>query len=138
MVDQNPYGLTPEQLEEVKEVYDFIDKNGDGIAIEELEAAMKSWGLQPTQEELEEMMAKADKDGSGAIDFIEFCGLMKERMELEEKNNELFIAFSAFDRDGNGFVSRKELSYIMMNVGQKLNQEEFDYMMSIVDKDGDG
>ncbi len=66
-------------------------------------------------------MAKADKDGSGAIDFTEFCGLMKERMEIEEKNNELFVAFSIFDRDGDGFVSSKELGYIMMNVGQKLN-----------------
>ncbi len=122
----------------MKEVYDFIDKDGDGIAIEELEAAMKSWGLQPTQEELEEMMAKADKDGSGSIDFTEFCGLMKERMESEAKNNELSMAFSVFDRDGNGSVSRKELGYLMMNLGNKLSQEEFDHMMSILDKDGDG
>ena len=42
---------------------------------------MHSWGLEPTEQELQEMMKKADKDGSGAIDFIEFCGLMKERME---------------------------------------------------------
>jgi Ca2+-binding EF-hand superfamily protein len=30
---------------------------------------MISWGQNPTQEDLEEMMAKADADGSGVIDF---------------------------------------------------------------------
>ena len=47
-------------------------------------------------------------------------------------------AFKVFDRDGDGTISAKELTFIMMNLGEKLNEDEIKHMMSIVDKDGDG
>lgn len=101
---------------------------------------MISWGQNPTQEDLEEMMAKADADGSGVIDFQEFVDLMKRQMQDFETNNELEVAFGVFDRDGSGSISREELSYIMLHCGgpQKLNETELEQMMDIVDVDGDG
>ena len=47
-------------------------------------------------------------------------------------------AFRVFDRYGDGTISAKELTFIMMNLGEKLNEDEIKHMMSIVDKDGDG
>ena len=69
------------------------------------------------------MMERADQDGSGFIDFNEFKILMKKQQEEAEVENELQVAFSVFDRDGSGSISRQELSYIMMNCGgeKKLN-----------------
>ena len=121
--------------DQLKEVYDQFDPDGDGITIEELEQAMISWGQSPTQKELEEMMAKADSDGSGVIDFTEFVNLMKRQMKDAETNNELEVAFSVFDRDGSGSISRAELSYIMLHCGgpQKLSELELEQMMAIVD-----
>ena len=80
---------------------------------------MISWGQKPTQEELEDMMAKADADGSGVIDFNEFTELMKKQMLEQETTNELEVAFSVFDINGSGSISRDELSYIMMNCGEE-------------------
>jgi Ca2+-binding EF-hand superfamily protein len=68
--------LTDEQIEELKQAYDMFDKDGDGISKEELEDAMKTFGKAPTGEELDEMMRKADEDGSGTVDFEEFLKLM--------------------------------------------------------------
>lgn len=65
---------------------------------------------------------------------------MKRQLADAETNNELEIAFSVFDRDGSGSISRAELSYIMLHCGgdKKLSPEELDTMMEIVDVDGDG
>ena len=81
--------LDEEMMDQLREVYEQFDPDGDGITIEELEAAMISWGQNPTQEELYEMMKKADTDDSGVIDFNEFVDLMKRQMADAETNNEL-------------------------------------------------
>ena len=74
-------GLADEQMEELKQAYDFFDKDGGGISIDELEDAMRSFGKQPTAEELKLMMEAADKDGSGTIDFEEFVVMMTNKLE---------------------------------------------------------
>ena len=106
-----------ELKDQLREVYEQFDPDGNGITIEELEGAMISWGQNPTQEELKEMMDRADQDGSGVIDFDEFVDLMKKQMKDAETNNELEVAFSVFDRDGSGNISRAELAYIMKHCG---------------------
>ena len=73
--------LTDEQLEEFKQAYDMFDKDGDGISKEELKEAMLTFGKAPTQEELNDIMRKADEDGSGTIDFEEFINLMATNMK---------------------------------------------------------
>ena len=41
-------------------------------------------------------------------------------------------------QDGNGFINRQELRQVMMNIGEKLLDEEIEYLISDVDIDGDG
>ena len=41
-------------------------------------------------------------------------------------------------QDGNGFISRQELRCVMMNLGEKLLEEEIDYLINDIDIDGDG
>ena len=130
--------LTDEQLEELKSAYDMFDKDGDGISKDELRDAMNTFGKAPSADELDEIMRRADEDGSGTIDFEEFLKLMAGNLEESAQGDELKEAFTVFDRDGDGTISAKELKFIMMNLGEKLNEEELNHMMSIVDVDGDG
>ena len=42
------------------------------------------------------------------------------------------------EQDGNGFISRQELRQVMMNLGEKLLDEEIEYLINDIDIDGDG
>ena len=52
--------------------------------------------------------------------------------------NQFYILDSLFLQDGNGFISRQELKAVMMNLGEKLNDEECDALVDEADIDGDG
>jgi calmodulin len=41
-------------------------------------------------------------------------------------------------QDGNGFINRRELRAVMMNLGEKLNEDEIECLINDVDIDGDG
>ena len=45
---------------------------------------------------------------------------------------------SAFDKDGNGFISSAELRHIMTTLGERLTDEEVDELIKQADVDGAG
>ena len=47
-------------------------------------------------------------------------------------------AFKVFDSDGNGYINAAELRQVMMNLGEKLTEEEVEMMIKEADSNGDG
>ena len=135
MADQ----LTKEQIAKIQEAFLFFDKDGDGtITTKELQTVMRSLGQNPTEPELQDMINVVGADGNGTIDFPEFLTMMARKMkdsDSEEKNRE---TFRVFDKDGNGFITAVELRHVMINLGEKLTDEEIDGMVKEADIDGDG
>ena len=41
-------------------------------------------------------------------------------------------------QDGNGYINRRELRAVMMNLGEKLDEDEIECLIDDVDVDGDG
>lgn len=76
--------------------------------------------------------------GGGRTSFPGFLDIIKQRMKETDEEEELREAFKVFDQDRNGFISASELRHIMLNLGEKLSDEEVKAMMSVADKDGDG
>ena len=110
---------------------------GDGtVTTKELGTVMRSLGQNPTEAELEDMTNEVDTDRNGTIDFPEFSSLMARKMKDTDTEEELVEAlFKVFDRDGNGFTSATELRHVMMNLGEKLTNEEVDEMIREADVD---
>ena len=52
------------------------------ISLEELAAVTRSLGLEPTDQELSDMMREVDTDGNGIIDFQEFLSLIARKMKV--------------------------------------------------------
>lgn len=109
------------------------------VTAKELSTVLKSLGHSPTEQELGEMIASVDTDGNGQIDFSEFLTMMARRMsEVQGEDDDLRAAFKVFDKDGNGFISPQELRQVMINLGEKLSEEEIDSMIREADSNGDG
>ncbi|XP_060577948.1 calmodulin-A-like [Ruditapes philippinarum] len=131
--------LDPETIAEFKLAFEMFDKDNDGtISSTELGVVMRSLGQNPTEQELKDMINEVDVDGNGTIDFPEFCQMMNRRMTEHNEPEELMEAFKVFDKDGNGYISEEELKYVMMNLGEKMTDDEVKEMMREADVDGDG
>ena len=69
--------ITSDQLTEFKEAFDEFDQDKGGtIDSSELVAVFRSLGIEPSDQELRDIMLAADKDGTGSINFTEFIVLM--------------------------------------------------------------
>jgi Ca2+-binding EF-hand superfamily protein len=68
------------------------------------------------------------------LDKKEFNDLMNKRHD----EGELKAAFDAFDADGSGFITKKELKEAMCTCGGKKADKEIDDMIKAADTSGDG
>ncbi|KAK8661438.1 hypothetical protein V6N13_091042 [Hibiscus sabdariffa] len=128
-----------EQIFEFKDTFCPFDTYGDGfITVEELAMVMRSVDQNLTGEELHNMLTEVDADGNGAIEFAEFLNFMAKKMKETDAEEELKEAFKVFDNDQNGYISANELRYVMINLGEKLTDEEVEQMIKEADLDGDG
>lgn len=122
--------LSDEQIEEFREAFSLFDKDGDGtMTTKELGTVMRSFGLDPSQKELIEMVAEVDVDGNGEIDFEEFLMMMAKKMNDVDHEAEIKEAFEIFDREGSGFVTHADLKHAMYQLGEKLTDEEVSEML---------
>ena len=129
--------LSPEEQAELERAFGLFDKDGDGtITAKELGTVMRSLGQNPTEAELDDMIAEVDIDGSGEIEFDEFLKLMTKKMKDKETDEEIREAFNEFDRDKDGKISKEELQHMMKNYGEKLTLDEIEELISEVDMDG--
>lgn len=106
--------LSPEQVEEFRKVFASFDRDGNGTmnagelgpvrvwrrtrahalrAQMQCAQAMRSLGHEPTDAELDEMVALVDSDKSVCIDFQEFLTLMALQLHQPFKQSEVMEAF---------------------------------------------
>ena len=129
--------LTEEQENEVKEAFALADKNGTGsIQTKEVGMVVRALGMNPSDEELQEMV-EGKGDGM-SLTFREFLGIVGNRMNEVDNEDELREAFAVFDRDGQGFIRAAELRHMMTNLGEKLSDQEVDDMIREAGIDNDG
>ncbi|KIM43684.1 hypothetical protein M413DRAFT_443591 [Hebeloma cylindrosporum] len=127
-----------EKIASYKETFDLFDKDQNGtISTSELGSIMRAVGHNQTEQDLEDILKEIDKDNSGAVEFDEFVELMGRTFTDQGTADELYQAFSLFDKDGSGNISLSELGQVMENLGEKLSPEELQLMIKEADLDGD-
>lgn len=84
------------------------------------------------------MLNEVDPENGGSIDFPEFLSLMAKKMKDNDSYEELIEAFKIFDPEGLGVVSAAEFRYLIMNMGEKLTQEEAEEMIKDTEPNQDG
>ena len=63
---------------------------------------------------------------------------MMERRMKAMTEDDLKQAFSAFDRNGDGYISHAELKKMMKSLGHKLSDREVEAMIREIDVNNDG
>lgn len=132
-----------EQVEDLREVFDFFDddKSG-GIGENELIQLMGILGRTISPAEAKLLFEKIDLDKSGSIDFQEFICFFADKVKTlgltDDQNSfsELEAVFKLLDRDGNGSVSAVELKAVLASMGESVSREEVEDMIKMVQEVG--
>jgi calmodulin len=137
----NHYQLTEEQIAEFKEAFSLFDRDEDGvIASKDLGIVMRSLGVNPTEAEITDWIKELDQNAPGAIDFQEFLSIMSRKMETTVVNEEeeILAAIKIFDVDGSGVMNPAQFKHLLLNIGDKPNDDELDDMVRQMDVDHNG
>lgn len=67
------------------------------------------------------------------IDFPEFVKLMEDQKKPDEREADMMLAFRIFDADNKGYIESAELRYIILNMDNKIPQDELDELIAIAD-----
>ena len=106
------------------------------LLLQELSVVMRSLGQNPTDAEVQDMINEVDVDGSGAMEFPEFCVMMVKKMQECDTENEVREAYRVFDKDRDGYISASELRMIFAALPERLSAEEIEEMLEAADEDG--
>merc|ERR1711981_646186 len=91
--------LTQEEIDQCREAFERFDKDGSGtIDVWELKATLNAMGQYPTDEELLQMIAEVDDDGSNEIEFSEFLKVIenqKKRDARADDDSDTVLAYVA-------------------------------------------
>jgi calmodulin len=110
-------GLSSEDKEEFRQIFclfkqlcrqrnnegqgnvDMVEWDDSGsISVDELEMLLETVGLHLDPAELDAMVREVDLDGSGDIDFNEFCETMTKKIQVEYSPEQINKSFKAFAR----------------------------------------
>jgi len=128
-------GLTPEQLEELKQCFKHFDKDKDGL-LERLEfgAALLALGstisLEEKDGELDKIIKRVDKDHDGKINFDEFVDHMKLSLSDKDTPEQIIEAFRTLAGD-HDFITEHQLRGV-------LPADKVDWVIRNAPRKGDG
>merc|ERR1711937_86824 len=135
--------LENDEIKCLKNCFDLFDsKKQDFLSADDLDEILRAMGFRPSKEELMDILAEIDEDGSGEIEFGEFCQLcakfLVEDPDIETMKRELKDAFRIYDKEGQGFITMDVLRGLIAELLAPLTDEELDGIISELDEDGSG
>ena len=136
-------GLEKDEIKVLKNCFRLFDvKKQDFLSADDLDDILRAMGFRPSKEELTEILEEIDEDGSGEIEFEEFCQLcakfLIEEPDEETMKKELKEAFRVYDKEANGFITTDQLREIIAELDARLTSEDLDGIIEEIDEDGSG
>merc|ERR1712158_37733 len=117
--------LANDEIKCLKVCFDLFDtKKQEFLSGDDLGDIMRAMGFRPSEEELAELLHEVDEDGSGEIEFGEFC--------------QLCATFLVYDKEGQGFITTETLRGLIGELLAPLTDEELEGIIEELDEDGSG
>ena len=129
--------LAPDVIMEYREAFTLFDKDGDGFITDvEFSTVVRSMGINPSEKELREMLALADKPSK--IDFNTFIKAMKSCKRKPDVEEDLVRAFQIFDKKNIGRVKATEIKSALTSLGEILSDAEIDELIRLASPNSEG
>jgi len=106
--------LTMEDLTDMRNEFEIIDRNKDGTVTFHEFKAMLDKRDEKSAEEMRRVFEAVDLDGNKRIEYTEFLAAALDKRQSAEEHS-CWMAFNVFDHDGSGMISKKELKDILEN-----------------------
>ncbi|XP_065644128.1 calmodulin-A isoform X2 [Hydra vulgaris] len=128
--DMSSNNIDADQIAEFKECFNLYDRDNDGIiSIDEMMTVMRSLSQCPSEREIKEISLALGKNKITFPKFLEYMIPMMKKQRTWE--NDIYEAFRLYDKDKTGLISIKDLQHILTQTGDRLNQQEFEYMLKV-------
>lgn len=131
--------LTPQQIKEIREVFDHFDLDNDGVlARDEFIMACKGLGLSLSEDDCHDYFDKIDEDDNDEISFDEFSGFCAEQLQSGSTKEDVLVAFDILTAENltlekieeqfDGVMidfTKKNLDKVLRDDGKTLDHEKF-------------
>merc|ERR1711916_230628 len=115
MGEESSLTLTDEQVNELKDCFEFFDSNKAGeLKASDLKRICGELGLPNSGTDIDEMMKEVDSGKTGKVTFPMFLSMMSSRMMQVDSEDNLNGAFKIFDQEITGKIPEdriKEVDY---------------------------
>ncbi len=115
------------EIEECFLLYDYPKKNK--IPNTKLRELMNALGQNATDNELDQLIKKADPGREGSFTFEGFKKVMNEFNSIQYTKNDLRSAYELLDRDMDGYLSKHDLKNASkLLLGFPLDDDKIEFM----------
>jgi len=128
-----------------KKAFDIYDRKSEKLISEkDLITALRAVGNNPSEKEivliLESLPPSKEDGGERMVDYESFVNLANlYSMNVDSTVSEVQSLFLLFDKENTGKIHITLLGQILMNLGDKMSEEDFENMVKeIVEVDGQG
>ncbi|PWN93737.1 EF-hand [Acaromyces ingoldii] len=127
--------FSAKQISGLREAFGTIDTDSDGfITRRDLDAMLGNLGqANEGGKASAALMQSALKDGEGAtekVNFTQFLTMFGEHLSELDEASDLVAAFECFDERDEGKIDAGELRYWLGEVGDRMQDEEIDRLLS--------
>ncbi|KAK1283768.1 Calcium-dependent protein kinase 13 [Acorus calamus] len=130
--------LSIDETEDIKETFKMLDTDNDGVvSYADLKNGLKKLGSVLVDSEVQTIIEAVDTNSKGTLDYGEFvaASLLLQRVANDEH---LRMAFSYFDKDGNGFIEPQELTDALVEDGASHSADVSYDIFQEIDNDKNG
>eukprot|EP01050_Picozoa_sp_SAG11_P007633 SAG11_NODE_643_length_7983_cov_2.198884_3_plen_589_part_00 len=133
------------RVKKLRALFERIDTDGSGeIAPSEIVKIAEMVGVDMNDAEIASTVEEMDYDGSGVIDFEEFCEWWKSpspiasriRRAVVHEEALIHASFDKIDTDNSGSLNPDEIGKMAYQMGISLTEQELDACLEEMDGDG--
>mmetsp|Transcript_15880 Transcript_15880/g.29011 ORF Transcript_15880/g.29011 Transcript_15880/m.29011 type:complete len:518 (-) Transcript_15880:180-1733(-) len=132
--------LDTTQIKALREIFVSLDENGNGqLTVAEMKNGLAAAGVTKVPPDLQAIMDAVDSNGSGVIDYTEFLAASLDKKQYLQEDV-CWQAFSLFDRDGSGAITKDELRLVLQDneVEEQFGHNMIATLLQDIDANGDG